>query len=337
MENSTKPQFGLFLAFNNERIDGVGAQFLRKLFAYRLAKKYELGYWDVPLKEFHVHPSDGVENVEDYEVLKLKLNLMFRFPTDANLQKNPVIIRETKLPKVLRKVLYKYRIPLFLCANTLLLRLRKTVVVYIDDLSYELQKKLTKFRAESEKELRIYPEKSSMPRKTSWMKIVVHIRRGDITLNQNIDNHQVRFIKLQEYENILSKLVRELDDKKIDFKIDILTDASIHNYKYRPLQSQKSYWRDLGVLVNDDYVEIPESNLKSLSLLDPRIEVLRNLDIVETFQRFLDADALVISKSSFSYLAALLRNHGVTFYFPFWHPSPPEWRTVDNIDFGTEQ
>ncbi len=49
-----------------------------------------------------------------------------------------------------------------------------------------------------------------------------------------------------------------------------------------------------------------------------------NENIVDTFIGLVAADALIMSMSSFSYVAALLSD-GVIYYQPFWHPPAKHW------------
>ena len=49
-----------------------------------------------------------------------------------------------------------------------------------------------------------------------------------------------------------------------------------------------------------------------------------NTDIESSFQGMVSANILVTSRSSFSYMAALL-NDGEVWYQPFWHPPLKNW------------
>ena len=51
-------------------------------------------------------------------------------------------------------------------------------------------------------------------------------------------------------------------------------------------------------------------------------------DEFTTFHALVGADARVMAKSSFSYLAALIAD-GVTVYEPFWHPPMPDWISIE--------
>jgi len=47
-------------------------------------------------------------------------------------------------------------------------------------------------------------------------------------------------------------------------------------------------------------------------------------DVFETFYNLVQADILIMAKSSFSYCAALL-SRGIIIYEPFWHPPLNDW------------
>jgi hypothetical protein len=54
-----------------------------------------------------------------------------------------------------------------------------------------------------------------------------------------------------------------------------------------------------------------------------------NEDVFDTFNHLVFADVLVLSKSSYSYVAALLSN-GMIIYKPFWHPPRKHWLLISN-------
>ena len=58
-------------------------------------------------------------------------------------------------------------------------------------------------------------------------------------------------------------------------------------------------------------------------LAEPR--ALHQLDPIETLGRMATADALIMSRSSFSYVAALLSQNCTVVCYPFWHSAMKEW------------
>ena len=56
-----------------------------------------------------------------------------------------------------------------------------------------------------------------------------------------------------------------------------------------------------------------------------------NESIEDTFTSLVLADVLVISKSSYSYIAGIL-SEGIVYYQPFWHSPLPNWKVAPAIE-----
>jgi hypothetical protein len=63
----------------------------------------------------------------------------------------------------------------------------------------------------------------------------------------------------------------------------------------------------------------------------PNLERFVNIEPIETLRRMATADALILSRSSFSYVAAILSTNGIVVYYPFWHFAMKDW-LVSNDD-----
>jgi hypothetical protein len=59
-------------------------------------------------------------------------------------------------------------------------------------------------------------------------------------------------------------------------------------------------------------------------LRDAGVELCLDIDALWTMQQLVAADMLIMSKSSFSYVAALI-SEGIKIYEPFWHPPLDDW------------
>jgi hypothetical protein len=62
----------------------------------------------------------------------------------------------------------------------------------------------------------------------------------------------------------------------------------------------------------------------------PADEFHLNRDVFQTIGALADAEILLMAKSSFSYVAALL-SRGQVIYEPFWHRPLPSWTNVDEL------
>lgn len=120
--------------------------------------------------------------------------------------------------------------------------------------------------------------------------IALHIRRGDVSA-ASAD----RFTDNRYYYKILTDLLSVLDALQLS--------SSIHLYSQGTVE---------------DFSEFEEFHL-SYHLDECPFETLHNL---------IEADVLVMSKSSFSYSAALLSN-SVKLYQPFWHKPLRNWIVAD--------
>ncbi len=119
------------------------------------------------------------------------------------------------------------------------------------------------------------------------LNIALHIRRGDVSANENAKRHTDNHTIL----NRLNYILKDLQTEK--------QNVSIHVYS----QGDTS-----------DFLEFQEIGAK-LHL---------NEDIFSTFHDLRSADVLIMSKSSLSYCAALLST-GRIIYDPFWHRPMQDW------------
>jgi len=123
--------------------------------------------------------------------------------------------------------------------------------------------------------------------------IAIHIRRGDVGNTQNKDRYTDNII----YRQILKQLITQYPS----YSITIHSQGDIHDFKD---------------LINND---IP-------------MQFHLNKDIKTTFHSLVTAKVLVMSKSSFSYAAALL-NDGDIYYMPFWHKPLQHWNLLQIESF----
>jgi hypothetical protein len=54
------------------------------------------------------------------------------------------------------------------------------------------------------------------------------------------------------------------------------------------------------------------------------LQLFLNSDAIWTMRQLIEADILIMSRSSFSYAAALISD-GLKLYEPFWHSPLPDW------------
>lgn len=92
---------------------------------------------------------------------------------------------------------------------------------------------------------------------------------------------------------------------------------------HRTAEAVKSVLTDAGISYSMRlYSQGPADGFAALR--DVGVDLCLDVDAVWTMQQLITADVLVMSKSSFSYVAALISD-GIKLYEPFWHPPLRSW------------
>lgn len=118
--------------------------------------------------------------------------------------------------------------------------------------------------------------------------IALHIRRGDV----NEISHPGRFTPISVFHQIADKLAIHYPDSNICI-----------------------------------FTEITPENKNEFNIFRKEIKIVANEDVLTTLEYLIQADILVMCKSSFSYIAGLYNKNQVI-YMDFWHSPMPHWGRV---------
>jgi hypothetical protein len=125
--------------------------------------------------------------------------------------------------------------------------------------------------------------------KSTNVNIAVHIRRGDV----NPTIYPYRYTPTSYFKHIIDRLLKQYPTANIC----IFTEITDEN--------------------KDEF----------LIFTDPAIHIVSGGDALVAFEHLVKADVLVMSKSSFSYIAGLYNEKNVL-YTPFWHNPLNHWNIV---------
>ena len=135
----------------------------------------------------------------------------------------------------------------------------------------------------------------------------------------------------REFEPFLvKKILRDISERYPDRFINIFTDGARDSFSYSIKNFQKDSWLN-SPSFNETVgsLEMTGLNVENL-LLELGIigKVFYGGDPLYAFEIMVSSRILIISKSSLSYVAALL-NPSAVVYFPkdFWHPKQKHWFT----------
>jgi|GEM_PF-1820362 len=123
--------------------------------------------------------------------------------------------------------------------------------------------------------------------------ISVHVRRGDVSPSRNFD----RFTSNADLVNWIAAV------SELALSAGLVPDITVFS------QGEP-----------DEFSDIAKATQCKLRL---------NVDPVDTLKEMASSDVLLMSKSSFGFLAALLCD-GVVVYEPFWHGPLPHWVRIEN-------
>lgn len=155
-----------------------------------------------------------------------------------------------------------------------------------------------KFYQSCQQQLAANNQRDLNPPEAAQFTIAIHVRRGDV----KSDNPEGRHTENQYYYQVLARLIPYLEKQGLQPKIQLYSQGEI-----------------------TDFGELQEF----------AIDYSLDECPFSTFYQLATADILIMSKSSFSYSAALL-SEGIVFYEPFWHQPLSRWIIVDRDAENTQ-
>jgi len=129
---------------------------------------------------------------------------------------------------------------------------------------------------------------ATLPALRGIARIAVHMRRGDVSESSNAE----RFATTESMVAIIERITAEVSARGLQPNIALYSQGVPH-----------------------DFAALTERF---------QIDLQINQDPIWTMERLIESEVLVMAKSSFSYVAALL-NRGAVYYQPFWHKPMSHW------------
>lgn len=305
-----KPKIALTY-LNTSKADGVGAQIQRILAIRSLSASLHLGYLHTEINSLAIHPLDSYQNNEEMEVFLLKLNHEFWMHNSGENLDEALCERQTDT--LTFSFLFSCVIKAKFLNKQILIRLVEPYPIceYDPNLYQGILHLLPNF---------------VLPPKTGVI-VAVHYRRGV----GGFVVQQGERLSREIAGNYFAALVKEIINKHkgSDLKVVVFTDSPTQDVVYEPLDDQNHLW------VNSPRFNQGKMYVQGLDVrevfrdVSADIQVLYGGDPLEVIRRLASADHLILSRSSFGYVAAILNNKGRV-YFPsqFWHVPMKDWHIV---------
>jgi hypothetical protein len=306
----------LYLTYNSNVLeDGYFSQLQRQMAIYAITKKYGLSYYYTPISNVVITPLDPYQTKTEEENYISRYNEIYNFaegskkikftrtveihtPTFYSIFKEG--LRSIFYPgKVLIKIVIPYRI------------IEKAPENY----SYAVDHILPSFK----------PIKNKST-------IVMHIRKGCLESHVTPGENSPRALSTQYFISVLNYML----ESKIQLQsasLTIVTDAPENDFYYKPISEQKYLWEQFNYLENINGIKLSGHSFNEIKEYFPgEVNIIRGGDAQVAVSIMRVADYLIMSRSSMSYIGALLNNTGTIYYPPdFWHKPLKKWIKVSSF------
>jgi hypothetical protein len=288
--------------------DGLGAQLQRILALNALGEFWNLRVSHPPLKEIAVHPLDGLVDENSYQNYLNNVNFVIQA---QNLEISGALRKFFVKDLKPRHLLFLFFVGLLRTGQVHLLITHPYFFVDADSLLY-------KCRANQ----KISENLRSFVTQDLSDALVLHHRHGVGNMAIQPGQNSPREIPVTKYVQILL----ELSQSYPSLPKYLYTDAPEFDLLFEPPKNQNDSWQNLPNFSGGSMF-IHGASLSALTQnLFPDFIVKRGGDPLETLANMASCKYLIISNSSFSYVAGLLGNHS-RLWIPknFWHTPLSHW------------
>jgi hypothetical protein len=153
--------------------------------------------------------------------------------------------------------------------------------------------------------------------------VVIHIRRG-VTMSHILPGEENPRTLSDDY---YLKLAKEITLRDEELEIVILTDAPPQNMDYYPPKRDLFKWKEFSKNKIGELVNIEGHEFKAFQTEYPtNLQIIRGGDLLTSLNYMARANHFIMSRSSMSFVGALLNKTGVIYYPPnFWHKPLKNW------------
>lgn len=283
----------LYLTYNvDDHTDGIGSQYQRILGIYAICKKYNLNYYHTPIKNIDYQGLKSlILNIHEQKFID-KCNNRIHINTHfSGINFDDIITTKNINIQYLMYLLHKSN-NLTPPKNVLL---KITYPFNISDTEYSIYNYCKG----------LY--KTIIP-KNEIFTIGIHVRRGELYI---VDSN--RMLPNQFYLNIVDLILPILNKLNIKFVIELYTEV--------PENTTIITKQHIGInnRINNDITISPENNMIQDFNHLPNLIRYINEDCLDTFDRMINCNILIASRSSFSTCASYIKENGITIYHKFWH------------------
>jgi hypothetical protein len=319
------------VVFDNERapVDGIGAQIQRQWSVMLLARYMNWRFQGAPIVDLMFRSADFREERNRVDIIRLVNQIIessqtldhARIPRDVKALEIKIKIDDKRVILLLKKY---PRLSLTICAilaGVFRLNLRLVLVdgFFLTNRNPDMYD-LLDARAIN-RAMEYSGEVNRLDR--DFLNIVLHIRRGEVNSRNFSHELSQRYTSTESFSEIVKDLLDLVLHDRKDYVITIFTDAPTKKSKASQEFVDMNLWESQLGIGNDFEIEL--ESFDDLKKKHPRTVVRNDLDSITSLCMMIEADVLVMSKSSFSFVAGVLNRSGLVVYQDFWHQPLSRW------------
>lgn len=295
---------------NSSSFDGTGAQMQRILGIYAICKSMRIPYVHSPISKMIITPLDPFQSEGELSQYLARLNSFIELPSH----------------KIVSDFNSRKEIQALTAANLLKIRFNSKTATKNPDLlaisnPFKVLNRMPELYRLAIEDLPIHRLSNDKKR------IALHYRRGSNTLDVLPGESKPRALENSWYISVLKKYTRIWNGEGIDFSIDVYTDMPKESFIYYPNEFQSDLWSYEPRYRNGE-VEILGEDLREtlFSEFGNNLVVHHGGDPLGGLLAMSQADLLITSRSSYSYVAGLMNLHGkIIVPTGFWHKELKDW------------
>lgn len=304
----------LFLTYDNlAKQDGIGAQLQRIFGIYSLSRKFRIRYIHSPITGTLEELAHNVSSEASLKNLLDEVNANFNFPSSVLTSDIQIV----KVHNLTTQILFKFIFKSIFGKKDILLKVC---------LPFGMIDKHPDWYEYSGAEIR---SSELIEKAARNYKMVVHVRYGYKPIVGSNTASSPRFLPLTYYPEAIREILRQ---EKLPLNSEILvhTDIPRESGKWKPFQESKlSELSSIGYEIKDSLLEFEGADLKNEYFSDyPNLSVKHCAPLLETLNDMIAADILLMSRSSFSYIAGIVNRNAVYIPRSHGHGKMSRWKWV---------
>jgi hypothetical protein len=292
-------------------VDGTGAQLQRIISVYALAKYFGLNFIPSEIKQVSIHPLDPFQTNELYADYLAQLNEFIVFQELNNREKSHAD------PEIYEVHFWKF---MFLLLRNIVHTETRTLSVLEP---YSVTEFKTDIMSNAAKSISAGPREATRLEQPS---IVIHYRQGVGGFVLYPGQNVARETPLAQFEAVLHSIFSRISPNAIKGLV-ILTDAPTEITLYYPPENQKVLWEGTPGFSEGVMTIHPITFDLLAEKFGVPVDIIRGGNPLDAIDMMAQADFLLMSKSSLSYLGGFLNKQGQVYYpKDFWHRPLPGWK-----------